>query len=81
MVHIKKVKTWHGLRYAVVEPFTSTTFVEDKNGNKVSKVVTEDLVVEYKQGDKVFPAVFPVTPEGLEEAKYVQSIFKKKDKK
>ena len=76
MVHIKKIKTLYGLRYAVVEPFTSTT--KDKDGNFVTK--TEEHAVEYKQGDKVFPAIFPVTAEGLEKAKEIQNLFKKKKK-
>jgi hypothetical protein len=80
MVHIKKIKLFNGeLRYAVVEPFTSTIVVkEGKEKKAISK--TEDLVVEYKSGDKVFPAIFPVTAEGLEKAKEIQTIFKKKKK-
>lgn len=76
MVHIKKIKTLYGLRYAVVEPFTSTT--KDKDGNVVTR--TEDYAVEYKSGDNVFPAIFPVTDEGLAKAKDIQKLFKKKKK-
>jgi len=76
MVHIKKIKTLYGLRYAVVEPFTSTT--KDKDGKVVTR--TEDYAVEYKSGDKVFPAIFPVTDEGLAKAKEIQKLFKKKKK-
>lgn len=76
MVHIRKIKTLYGLRYAVVDLFKSTT--KDKDGNVVTK--EEFHAVEYKQGDKVFPAIFPVTAEGLEKAKEIQSIFKKKKK-
>lgn len=76
MVHIRKIKTFYGIRYAVVDLFKSTT--KDKDENVINK--SEYLVVEYKQGDKVFPAIFPVTAEGLEKAKEIQSIFKKKKK-
>jgi len=77
MVHIRKIKTLYGLRYAVVDEFTSTT--KDKDGKVITK--TEYHAIEYKQGDKIFPAIFPVTEEGLEKAKEIQSIFKKKKNK
>lgn len=90
MAHIKKIKTFHGLRYAVVEPFTSTIVVTEKSkveGAKDTKKVitkTEDLAVEYKTGtgvnERVLPAVFPVTAEGLEKAKEIQALFNKKNK-
>lgn len=71
---IEKIKLFNGeLRYAVVEPFTSIT--KDKNDNVVTK--TEKFAVEYKSGDKVFPAVFPVTTEGLAKAKEVLKSLKK----
>lgn len=78
MVHIKKIKLFNGeVRYAVVEPFTSTT--KDKNGQVVTS--TEDYAVEYKSGEGknavVRPAIFPATDEGLEQAKEIQKIFKK----
>lgn len=73
MVHIKKVKLFNGeLRYAVVEPFESST--KDKNNDIVTKV--EDLVVDYKVGKEIFPAMFSVTKEGLERAKEIQKLFK-----
>lgn len=77
MTHIKKVKTFKGLRYAVVEPFTSTTTVLDTNGKNVSVTKTEELAVEYKSGGQILPAIFEVTTEGLEQAKEVQKIFNK----
>lgn len=76
MVHIRKIKTLYGLRYAVVDLFKFAT--KDNDGNIVTK--EEYHAVEYKQGDKVFPAIFPVTEEGLEKAKEIQTIFKKKRK-
>lgn len=85
MVHIKKVKTFHGIRYAVVDSFTSTTVIEDRNGNKSVKTTTKDYPVEYKTGtghnERIVPAVFPVTVEGLAKAKEVQKLFKNKSKK
>lgn len=77
MVHIKKIKTLQGLRYAVVAPFTSTT--KDINNNTVT--TTADYAVEYKNGEgknaNVLPAIFPVTAEGLKQAKEIQKLFKK----
>ena len=73
MVHIKKIKTLYGLRYAVVAPFTSST----KNINGETITTTKDYSVEYKVGKEIRPAIFPVTPEGLEKAKEVQELFKK----
>lgn len=78
MVHIKKVKTFNGeLRYAVVDSFTSTT--KDKNGNTVT--TTADYPVEYTVGKGksaiVKVAMFPVTEDGLEQAKEIQKIYKK----
>jgi hypothetical protein len=88
MVHIKKVKLFNGeLRYAVVEPFTSTVIVKEQpkgEGEKAKKKViekTEHLVVDYKTGtginEQILPAIFPVTAEGLKQAKEIQKLFKK----
>jgi hypothetical protein len=44
MVHINKIKTLNGYRYAVVAPFKSTT--KDKDGNIVNKVT--DLIALIK---------------------------------
>lgn len=74
MVHIRKTKTWYGLMYAVVDKFKSETV--DENGNSV---VSEDyLPVEYRIGKNVYPAMFPLTEEGLKEAKKIQKLFKSK---
>ena len=77
MVHIRKIKTLHGLRYAVVAPHKSSTTKLDKNGKQIPVTKTEFLAVEYKSGDNVFPAIFPVTDDGLQKAKEVQKLFKK----
>lgn len=77
MVHIKKVKTFTGeLRYAVVDEHKSTT--KDLEDNVVTNV--EYLPVDYRVGEEVYPAVFPLTDEGLEKAKEIQKIYKKRKK-
>jgi hypothetical protein len=74
MAQIQTIKLFNGeKRYAVVAPFESIT--KDKDGNTVRK--TENLAVEYKSGENVFPAIFPHTAEGLERAKEIQKVFKK----
>lgn len=74
MTHIYKVKGFDGtLRYAVVKEFKSITKGEDNK--MVSR--TEMLPVDYKVGKEILPAVFPLTEEGLSEARQVQKIFNK----
>lgn len=73
MAHIKKIKTIYGMRYAVVEPFTSET--KNLKGEKV--VTTKEYSVEYKRDKEIALAIFPVTEEGLIEAKEVQKLFNK----
>lgn len=87
MIHITKVKLFNGeLRYAVVEPFKSIVVVKEKSkveGEKAkTKVIekVENLPVEYKSGNEVYPAVFPLTEEGLEKAKEIQALFKNNKK-
>lgn len=71
MLHIKKIKTWYGVRYAVVEAFTSYTTTADK---KTVKTVA-DYPVEYKTANGLAVAVFPNTKEGLEKAREVRKMF------
>lgn len=87
MVHIRKIKLFNGeLRYAVVAPFTSTVVVKEKSkveGEKAKTRViekTETLPVEYSVNKEIFPAVFPLTEEGLEKAKEIQALFKNNKK-
>ena len=87
MVHIRKIKLFNGeLRYAVVEPFKSTVIAKEKvkgTEDKFKTVTiekTETLPVEYKVGKDVYPAVFPLTKEGLEKAKEIQALFKNNKK-
>lgn len=81
MVHIKTIKLFNGeKRYAVVAPFTSTIIVKEGKEKKVINK-TENLTVEYKSGENVFPAIFSHDAEGLEKAKEIQKIFKKSSKK
>jgi hypothetical protein len=80
MLHIRKVKTFSGLKYAVVDEFTYVT--TDSEGKTVKK--TEHFPVEYKTGTgfntRIEPALFPVTEEGLKRAKEIQKLFKNKRK-
>lgn len=73
MLHIKTIKTWYGLRYAVVESFTSYTTTLEK---KTIKTVA-DYPIEYKTANGLAVASFPHTKEGLEKAKEVRKLFKK----
>ena len=72
MIHIRKVKTLSGMKYAVVAPFTST--VKNEDGTMSQR--TEMLVADYRSGKEVRPAMFPYTSEGLRRAKEVQKILK-----
>lgn len=72
MIHIKKIKTLQGMKYAVVELFTSTT--KDLFNNDVTK--SEFLPVDYKVGKVSYPAIFALNEEGLSEAKKIQKLFK-----
>lgn len=75
MVHIQKMKTFTGeLNYAVVSKVISTT--QDEKGNDIPRV--EYLPVDYKVGQATFPAIFPLTDEGLAQAKDIQKLFNKK---
>lgn len=85
MAEIRIINTLYGKRYAVQEPFTSTTFVtvesKDKKGKPKKEVVTKTqmLTVDYKKKEEVdsYPAIFPLTKEGLAEAKEVLKLYKK----
>lgn len=68
-MHINKVKTWNGLRYAIVDEFTSI------NTKGVKK--TDELVVEYNTGSGTQVAIFPFTNEGLAKAKEIQKLMRK----
>ena len=84
MLHIRKIKTLHGLRYAVVDLYTHFTPKLDKLGNpikvkgKVEYTKQETYhAVDYGKGKNIKVAIFPVTKEGLAQAKEVQKLFKK----
>lgn len=83
MVHIRKIKTLYGLKYAVVDKFTHFEPKLDKKGNLPanSKVDYEKkekyYAVEYGRGIDTKIAIFPLTEEGLQQAKEVQKLFKK----
>ena len=83
MLHIRKINTWYGLRYAVVDLFTHYSPKLDRFGkpikknNKVEYNKQETYhAVDYGTGKNIRPAIFPVTKEGLAQAKEVQKLFK-----
>lgn len=75
MLHINKIKTMYGLKYAVVD----TSFTYDNKGNKVFYThPVEYQGANYKKDNRdIRVAVFPLTKEGLAKAKEVQALFKK----
>lgn len=89
MLHIRKIKTMYGLRYAVVDLFTHYTPKLDrfgkpfKNNGKVDYDKKETYhAVEYGTSMKTTrPAIFPITQSGLADAIAVQKLFKKEGKR
>lgn len=88
MLHIRKIKTMYGVRYAVVDLFTHYTPKIDRLGNPSKKNGKVDYdkqetyhAVEYGTGKNIRPAIFPVTESGLAQAKEVQKLFKKEGKR
>ncbi|MFJ7982448.1 hypothetical protein ACIQ1D_19480 [Lysinibacillus xylanilyticus] len=84
MIHIRKIKTMYGLRYAVVDLFTHYTPKIDRMGNPIKVKGKVDYnkqetyhAVEYGKGKNTKLAIFPLTKQGLEQAKEVQKLFKK----
>lgn len=84
MLHIRKIKTMYGVRYAVVDLFTHYTPKIDSKGNpikskgKVEYTKQETYhAVEYGKGKNIKIAIFPLTKAGLAQAKEVQKLFKK----
>lgn len=83
MVHIRKAKTMYGLRYAVVDLFKHYKPRLDSKGNVIKakgKVVYDKQetyhAVEYGKGKNTKVAIFPLTNQGLQQAKEVQKLFK-----
>lgn len=70
-MHINKIKTMYGLKYAV----TDVSFTFDKKGNKVPYT----HAVEYVSGERKEPkvAIFPLTDEGLEQARELRKELQK----
>lgn len=88
MVHIRKIKTMYGLKYAVVDLFTHYKAITDKFGKPVKKNGKQAYdkqetyhAVEYGTGKNIRPAIFPLTKDGLAQAKEVQKLFKAGAKK
>lgn len=83
MLHIRKIKTLYGLKYAVVDLFTHYAPKLDKKGQPLSngKLEYEKKevyhAVEYGKGMDTKVAIFPLTETGLQQAKEVQKLFKK----
>ena len=73
----------YGLRYAVVDLFAYYTPKLDRFGKPLKKNGKVDYdkqqtyhAVEYGTGKNIRPAIFPVTKEGLAQAKEIQKLFK-----
>lgn len=86
LAHINRIKTWHGKRWDVVEPYTTEYYKavdigKDSNGKekikKVLKQVTNEFAVDYQEGKEVVSAIFPFTDDGFKKAKKVQMMFNK----
>ncbi|WP_341323382.1 hypothetical protein NSQ62_07880 [Solibacillus sp. FSL H8-0523] len=78
MLHIRKIKTMYGLRYAVVDLFPYYKTVVNKLNKKVEYVkAAEYHSIEYQENGKIKVAIFELSAEGLERAKEVQSAFRK----
>ena len=92
MARIEIIKTWYGNKYAVVEDFKHYPVSRDEKGNTLTvgkgkkpqtDVAYTNHAVEYKVGKEekdVRVAIFPLTKEGLKEAKEVLALFKKQSK-
>lgn len=78
MIHIKKINTMYGKRYAVVDLVTHYPTTVDKYGKHHTSKVTGYYVVDYKQGKETIPAIFNLDKEGLKDAKRIQNLYKKK---
>lgn len=78
MLHIRKIKTMYGLRYAVVNLFPYYKTVTDKFNKHIEYVkAAEYHAVEYKENGKIKVAIFELSADGLKRAKEVQSAFRK----
>lgn len=70
MLHINKIKTMYGLKWAV----TGTSYNFDKKGNKIP--YTHAMEYSTKTGGEQV-AIFPLTEEGLVKAKEVREFLNK----
>lgn len=75
-MHIQKVKTWDGLKWAVTEDFTRKVEKDGKLVKVTERVVVEYIVGESKKANAV--AVFPLTDDGFEQAKELRKQLSKK---
>lgn len=82
MVHIRKINTLYGQKYAVVDLFTHYPTKMNRFGKpETSKTVgyfTVDYVAVENKKKVTVPAIFDLTAEGLAEAKEVQKLLKNK---
>lgn len=88
-LRIEIINTMYGKRYAVVEDFKHHPASRDVKGNVVTKgngkgkkVVTDTVftrhAIDYKHGDKLYPAIFSYDKEGLAKAKEILALYKNK---
>lgn len=77
-IRIHTINTWYGKRYAVVDKVTRFPVRLDKYGKPYNEKVVEYLPIDYKKDNVNVPAIFSHDKEGLEEAKEVQALYRKK---
>lgn len=75
---VRKVKTWDGLKWGVVDLTTKSIFHIGNKGESILTYKSTDIdVVEYKENKLDQIALFPLTKEGLLKAKQVQLSLNK----
>lgn len=83
MLHIKKIKTLYGLRYAVVEDFEHIKVALDAKGNPIKEGKKVKYIKEIKQlpidyGNGI--AIFSLDEAGLNKARALQKKLNRKAK-
>lgn len=78
MVHIRKINTLYGQKYAVVDLFTHYPTKMNRFGKPETSKAVGYFTIDYKVGKENFPAIFDLTDEGLADAKEVQRLLKNK---
>lgn len=78
MMHIRKINTLYGQKYAIVDLFTFyKTNVNQKTGEVSSEKKVDYRTVDYKKNNEIYPAIFEADADGLKKAKEIQKLLKK----